>query len=220
MLGGFTFLAALLGGAYYGIKYSNDKTSLKKAREEYNTIHQSDEAKLKAWKSSVIDAETERDLEERLFQRDEALLSEVSDTWADYYDCDMPKSILRSWESHYRFVECPERSVSKLTMLRILMANRGLLTQGDAETGLSVSLDFGYTALQKSENYFKQIRFVKAIDAKLQRRGIKEQMYIRLSGTSDYYVIDSRKIPGRVMWRPMIGTFALRATELWKVAMH
>lgn len=216
MSGGLSFLAALLGGAYWGTKYSNDKTSLKEVREEYDTTHQSDEAKLKEWKSSVTNVEIERDLEERIFQRDEALISEVSGTWADYYDCDMPKLILQSKESYYRFVECPEQSISNLTMLRILMANRGLLTQGDAEIGLSVSLDLGYTASQKSENYSKQIKFVKAIDAKLQEKGVKEPMYIQLSGTANYYAIDSRRISGRVMWRPMIGTFALRATEAWR----
>ena len=81
---------------------------------------------------------------------------------------------------------------------------------------ISVSLDLGYTASQKSENYSKQIKFVKAIDAKLQEKGVKEPMYIQLSGTANYYAIDSRRIAGRVMWRPMIGTFALRATEAWR----
>ena len=63
MSGGLSFLAALFGGDYWGTKYSNDKTSLKEVREEYDTTHQSDEAKLKEWKSSVTNVEIERDLE-------------------------------------------------------------------------------------------------------------------------------------------------------------
>lgn len=205
MLGGFSFLAALFGGVYLGTKYSNDKSAHERAQKEYQRTFVERQAYKQLWLSKVTNKELEDDLEDKIYHREPNVMSELASSWGDYYDCDMPKLILRSEESYYRFVECPEKSVSNLTMLRILMANRGLLTQLDAEIGLSVSLDFGYTASQKSKNYSKQIKFVKAIDAKLQERGINEPLYIQLGGTVDYYAIDSRRIAGRVMWHPMIG---------------
>lgn len=218
MSGGLSFLAALFGGAYWGAKYSNDKSAHKRAQEEYDSIHAEDESRRVQWMSMVTDKKLEAELEDKLYHRESAVMSELASSWGNYYDGDMPKLIVQNKETRYRFIECPSQyqCVNSLTLLRMLMANRGLLTFGDAELGMEISLNMGDTTLQRERNYDEQLDFARAIDVKLKNSGISETMYIYLDGTCKYFSIDERRIGGKIMWRPMISTNALRFSETLK----
>lgn len=210
LLGGIALLLALFGAIFWGVRYSSDKNEHIQADKIYQMTSQNEKELHDKWFSAVTNEELEVELEDRIAKRDAELVQEIRDTWTDYYDGSYPEFIVVSKETYYRFIDYPGTSISNITALRILMANRGFLTKMDAEIGMTISI-IGTTELQKRENYAKQSRFVQAINEKLGEN--KRDMYVDLGDGVYHKLPTSKMFAGRIKWRPMVSIFDLQNSE-------
>lgn len=215
MSGGLSFLAALFGGAYWGTKYSNDKTSLKEAHSEYDSVHSNDESVRFQWESKVINKEIESDLEEKIYQSNAEIISELEKTWNDYYESEFPKLFIPK-KIGGRLLDTDTSTLRALTALRILMANRGLLTYHDAVIGFDIFAN-GETTAQMVENHKIQTHFITQVNEKLKNHGMDYPMYFEginhlLYPFPGSYNIFSGSVfvVGKVRWRPEIPSFTLQ----------
>lgn len=216
MSGGLYFLAALFGGAYWGTKYSNDKSAHERMQKEYQCALEERQANKQLWLSKVTNKELEDELEDKIYQRESDVMAELIASWGDYYDCDMPKSISYYNGKGYRYVESPSsfKCVNSLNLLRILMANRGLLTSWDAELGIDICEGFGNTAIQRRQSYSEMLRFVKAIDKKLREHGICERIYVTYYPSSSVcFPLGDTAVNGKVVWYPLACALALKIVD-------
>lgn len=215
MSGGLSFLAALFGGAYWGSKYSEDKAALKNARQEYDTVSLSDEAIRADWESKVINRALEAELEDKIYQSNPEVMTELEKTWGDYYTTDFPKLFIGS-RIGSRLLDTDPNSFRGLTALRILLANRGFLTYHDATMGFNVFAN-GNTDYQRIENHKIQVHFIERVNRKLQSRGIDYPMYFEAVNHLYYpfpreYKIFSGSVfeVGTVKWKPEISSSLLQ----------
>ena len=213
-------ILALVLGIYWICRISVDKSKTKAARQEYDEISKSEKELRDKWFSAVTDYSIETELEDRLYRHDEALIQELKNTWNDYFYCSFPETIYHrnSHENKNYIFYFDDNYVSDANALRILMANRGLLCRLDAELGIGIC-EYGDTEAQRRVRYSKEIRFLQAIDRKLEEHGNIQEMYIH-TGTYYYSFPTERVMYGIVNWRPMISIFALRLSETMKKEME
>lgn len=217
MLGGTAFILALLGGSYLGVKSSCEKSAIAQSRAEYARVAAEDERMRQNWVSKATNSELENELEDRIYHRDAELMQELKDSWRDYY---------KDVESEFRGFYTPKKTkysyirsidsgiygyIDRYNAIRILMANRGFLTVLDAEIGIDM-FPYGPTKLQELKNAEVQKNFVSTINRKLRDHGIDEPVYIKLSGTNEYYPLFGRINAGLAQWRPVIPTYLLQAS--------
>lgn len=217
-MGGLAFLAALFGGSYWASKYSKDKSSMKNAQNEYEQIRAEDDALRLSWESSVINRDLEAELSEKIVNKDTDIISELSDTWCEYYSYPLPDLFLSN-DFKGRLLDTDPSYFRKLTVLRIILANRGFLTEYDAKYGIDIFAG-GDTKSEKEANFKIQEDFIKRINQKLCSRGICQKMYFFGINNLYYpfpgsYNIFSGSVfeAGKIIWRPSIYSSALKFSD-------
>ena len=214
MIGGLALILALIGGIYWGTRYSHDKQAHAIANKQYEEAQKAEAERRRNWLDKVTNTDFERDFEERIFQRDETVIQELADSWQHYFEADYPQIIIRP-KGDNRLIGESFGAATELTALRVIMANRGLLTLRDATEGIDVFAQ-GETAQQKAVSLSKQLFFIQTVNEQLNKHGSSENVYFE--GLNLLYYPISGKLNarkgfvhevGKVKWEPIISQAAL-----------
>lgn len=208
------------------VRVSSEKATTANNRRQMENEFAEDDARARVWLSKVTNHELEVDLEDRLYNREPELIDEIQNSWSDYFGFAYngeriyhPRKKTKSDYDMLYVIHLGADSISDMTALRMLMANRGLLIGHDAEYGLNIGL-YGDTEKRRQVNRRRCQQFVRAMDRKLREHGVVEQMYEGSSATG-YRLVDiykeiepadygTRKDWLWVAWRPSFRTYQIK----------
>ncbi len=172
-------------------RISTDKAGHKQAQAQYNEERLSFEQRKYAWLQMVTNEALEKELSQEFLSNDKCILNELNET-KQFYGCSL-------------------EPVDKVTAMRILMANRHLLTARDAELGIKIEAH-GASYAEMDKDYESKINFIWHINKKLIEAGIVERMYNCCFPL--YYPFESEDYhPGTIVWEPIIPPAYLKASE-------
>lgn len=171
-------IMALLIGMAWLVVIGKEKIQTKKVRELSCDIQNKDSIRMSEWLSKVTNKELEDSLDTALLLSDESLLKEVRDSWVYYFGIKAPEYYQREITKHgvHRFAFSGNHVIDRTTALRILMANRGMLTVEDATHGIRFCASSSDPITEKWEHRVS-MRFLHAINDRLKEHGINEEMY-------------------------------------------
>lgn len=177
-------ILAIALGLFWIIKLTYENQKVRESQKEYNTVRENEVANEKIWRDAVTNRQLEKEIEDRLYNKDPVLLEEYKQTVAAY-----PFTALGG-------------------ALRVLMANRGRIPYKDSELGIEV-IAYGNTQKEKDDSLEQQLQFTKWVANKVRKHGMSNELYFDSFGR--IVPIDEAKCAvGNVKWRPMISEFQIK----------
>lgn len=208
------------------VRISSERATTANNKRQMENEFADDDARSRAWLSKVTNHKLEVDLEDRLYNREPELIDEIQNSWSDYFGFAYngeqiyhPRKKTKVDYDMLYVIQPGVDSISDVMALRVLMANKGLLIEHDAEYGLSLGL-YGDTEKRRQVNIRRCQQFVRAMDRKLREHCVVEQMYEGNSATG-YRMIDiykeiepadygTRKDWLWVAWRPSFRRYQIK----------
>ncbi len=215
MGGGLALILFLVFGGIFLGKRQSDKREHKHARNEYEQQRANDDDRLSDWLSVVTDRELEISLEDGLYNSDEKLIQEVRDSWHYYFGIEAPpfySNDVDKYQSTNKWAYVSNHMIDRVIALRILMANRGRLTENDAQFGIKFSSTADTRRLEEDKHAINT-RFFNAVNSRLKAHGIDKEMYASADNGSTFRLVEEI-YSGVVYWRPMIRTASWNLSQL------
>lgn len=215
MGGGLALILFLVFGGIFLGKRQSDKREHKHARNEYEQQRSNDDDRLSNWLSIVTDRELEISLEDGLYNGDEKLIQEVRDSWHYYFGIEAPpfySNDVDKYQSAKKWAYVSNHMIDRIIALRILMANRGRLTESDAQFGIKFSSAADTRKLEEDKHTINT-RFFNAVNSRLKEHGIDKEMYASADNGSTFKRVED-VYGGTVCWWPMIRTASWNLSEL------
>lgn len=181
-------ILALLLGMFWIFRLSSDKKETKKARDKYKKTREAEIGRENTWRSKVVDAKLEEDLDYRIHHDDEALAMEYMEI-----------------QNKFPFVSYGDP-------LRVLLAVRGKISYIDSETGYLIT-GYGKTQRERDLNCAGRIKFIRWVNDNLESNGVSERLFLD-DNAGKIVPLDSIEFGvGRVKWAPMLSDFQIEKAQ-------
>lgn len=215
MGGGLALILFLVFGGIFIGKQHSDRRSHINARSEYEQQRAIDDDRIANWLSKVTDRELEISLEDGLYNGDEKLIQEVRNSWHYYFGIEAPpfySNDVDKYQLASKWAYVDNLLIDRVIALRILMVNRGKLTEDDAQYGIKFSSTADTRKLEE-ERHIINTRFFNAVNSRLKAHSIDEEMYASADSGTTFRRVEEI-YGGVVYWRPMIRTAAWELSKL------
>lgn len=164
----FDLFLALFGGAYYASKIGSEKSAHKRISREYNIRINKINNDFDNWISSMSDAKLEYDLKTGLQNNPDLLFGTIKSEINEL-------GIFETADVYSEFMSQCNEKWEQLVPLRMLMAKRGKLLNGDIWTPYTSPGIWDYAEKLKWQRHHK---FMMWLDKELQLHGVEPMYFI------------------------------------------
>lgn len=207
---------ALFGGLFFGGKILNEKSKTKKIEQNNQNATDIYLSRKNNFEERVLDRKLEADLEDMIYHMDDydMIWSEVSKAFNEMpwkkedekFICLHPEMVDIVFGKGTCTKKQKEQIVSnhRTEVLRIMMANRGKLTQKDVNKGIYTPGQCAPTVRLGEQWNTESANFVLWMNSKLKEHGIEEDIYLCIN--NEFFSIneETKTRSGKYVWFPEI----------------